>query len=249
MISVPIFLFTSGVLIGPLGVYLNIDTTYVFALLAFPNCASKTYFKILRFLLTFWGSLESARSLSTILLPSMSIFSIYISCLKLLKRKFPSMKSIRVYKYLQCTMQIGYTVFQYMAGILINTGFVICVVSNWISIVGWKILPLEMYAVLEIIACVIYIVTFVALPQASKLHEYSRNILKYSWGYYHVRMGTCSKNSIERINFKIWQLSLRSLRPISFHYGLAVVDKNTKKIFFTNVVIYTINMLFLVNMK
>ncbi len=60
--------------------------------------------------------------------------------------------------------------------------FILIVVGNWLTVVGWKFIPLEVNLFMSLVTVVVYLVVMQLVPLVIKFNEQSKYMIK-TWDH------------------------------------------------------------------
>ncbi len=185
--------------------------------------------------------LAVVRCYVTFYLPAVSTFYIFLACLKRIIKKPESENSVKYYTQLRIIQQTGMTSIRTLAALLMFTGFVLCVLGTWIIISGRQIFPVLLYCMCTLVTLVIYIVIAQTIPKIVECDELSRKLIVEIWPRRKARTIRWDSN----FENKMWKMILISQKPLTFYYGLAAFDRETKHNFYYNIFSNTVDIVLL----
>lgn len=228
---------------APIGTYYNFDPGYFFFDYIFHPIENQSWALrattfVIRYLATHWSVLEICRSLSLVLLASMSYCNMLTIFLREISKIRGSDKTIMEYAKLQCVNQVGIDAARNLAGLLMGAGFVICVCGNWLSVFEWRFIPFEVNISMCLVTLVVYLVIYETLPLYIKCHEFSKQMVK-GWKYEYMKKQSVSSKKIIRI----WKRILRAQQPINLYWGTTKFKRETNVNFYSNIIDYKVDMM------
>lgn len=232
-------LIAVGILV-PFGALLNLDPIHVLAC-EVHKLPSPWWFSLGRFLLYLWSALEATRTFATILTPAMAIFNVAGNILRCIRQKRPLARAIKYYTQCQVLTETGRQGIREGAGLLMTAGFVIAVTCNYIVLSGFKQIPLIIYLCMIFLEIIVYLVLFQTLPLIITCFEISLETCTQIW----VHRLNAMKRSLSKQDFDELRKKLKAQRPITYYYGTAIFERETKCNYYRNILEFTINSLLL----
>lgn len=131
-LALMIIVITTGIFIAPAASILDLNPISLFVCHRWPSFSKPdtilySFQKVLSFLICHWCSLESSPVLLVVAVSTMTVFKIYLECLKKLYKQALSESTVALYNQLYCINQAGIEVIRPMAGALLGIGFIIVV--------------------------------------------------------------------------------------------------------------------------
>ncbi len=204
----------------------------------------KTATLIFRYITTHWSVLEATRSYTLTCIAYMAYYNINNSCLHAINEIPLSEITMKEYIELQYINRIGQHSLKYISGSLMSAGFMILVVGNWLSLVGWDFIPIQVNLSMTLITIIVYFVLYESLPMAIYGHEYSKKMI-FKWEAKYVakqNVGSfITKSGALRV--KSWRKMCRAQQPITFYWCTAKFEQETKVNFYSNIFEHTLNMI------
>jgi len=117
-------------------------------------------------------------------------------------------QGVQEYKQLTIIQSIGTASNSFIVLITMGVGYCILVFYSAVTIIGLRLLPLEIYWIFPLVTLVCVIMLLVALPNGTKCYNISSNLIQTWKSDSQVLCRARYKNKI-----------LRTLRPICFHFG------------------------------
>ncbi len=149
----------------------------------------------------------------------MYFFGVVDSCLGGINKIPLSEDTLIAYKKLRYCIQIARDVIRYLEGVLMSAGFIIIVVGNWLTVVGWKFIPLVVNLSMSLVTVVVYLVIINLVPLVIRSHEQRKYMIK-EWDNKYIERVNRTK-VIERTRFKIsvklWRKSTKAQKPITVY--------------------------------
>lgn len=250
MYALAVILSLIGLLWAPFGCYYDFDPGYFFLEYMFYPMENQTRaFQLtaftIRYLATHWSVLEATRSYAMILISLMAHTNALTNIVRSISRIPVSQLTFNFYTKLQYLTQIGNEPIRYEAGTLMNSGFILCVVGNWLSLFGWEFIRFEVNLSMVLITVVVYFVIHETLPFAIRCHEESKRMID-SWDYKFIqqRKRVLRENTNSGVmTLRLWRKVCRAQKPITLFWCTTKFQKDTKVNFYSNIVYYTVNML------
>ncbi len=245
-----------------LGIFLNLLVVYLqpFAFL-FPVCAvifkldpfyycfrdvgllSYLYFPVhcfIRYIFCVITLIESVRTIILFLIPILIVYKVTHKLILILQSFKINEETLADYHQLYIIHHYGNWMLKYSISIYLWCGYILAILFNCFTIVGWKIFPMTLYLLSVPITFSIHFLIHVALPLCVRSHESSYYLIRYTWP----RNLPSFKNQFER---KLLQKRLKSLQTITFYSGsVASLDKATRLSFIQFNTINTVDVLLLI---
>lgn len=234
----------NGIFLAPLGLYSNIDPVYHVIKMFNPNGSFASISLMFRIVFTFWATIESARTQSILLPQILCVFNLFMTCLKRIKNITNGNRSLMLYIHLQLICHLGQNCTRYLAGVLMACGLVLLVAGNYTVFVGWKSFPVALYTVMVTILVVVYVVVSQTVPMVTQCHSFSKQMIRVDW-FLKPALKTMDNLFATRKARTLWRLRIQAQKPISFYYGPALYENNTKINFYSRVISHTIDTLLL----
>ncbi|CAL8128868.1 unnamed protein product [Orchesella dallaii] len=131
------------------------------------------------------------------------------------------LKGMRAYKATFILSRIGSTATSWIAVITMGTGHAMFMMFFSTTVMGFRVLPLEVYWVAPLITIINVLVILIALPFATKCLNLSGKILR-DWKRRHMSLGR--------------RKSLKALKPVCFAMdSLRVIDNDTTTEYFASI--------------
>lgn len=219
-------------------VFLELDPFYIVVCLIY-KLPSPWWFTLLRFIHVLWCTLEATRTFATILTAAVTIFNVTCGILENFAHRRRLSESIVKYRQIQVLTATGQLAIREAAGMLMAAGFIIAISSNYVVISGYRTFPLFVYLCFVLVNIVTYVVISQTLPLIVKCHDIS----SYSCGCIWHRKLLTGNFAVPGRTFRLLRKIIRSQRPITFYYGTAEFDPQTKRNFYRNIAEFTINLL------
>lgn len=240
-----LLLILIGIFWAPFGCYYNFDPPYfIFEYIFHPmvnqSLTVKASTRIIRYLWTHWCVAEATRTYALAIL-----FAIYVciaiqNFLQEISRIALSENSIKIYMKLQCILQTGQYTFRCGSGILMSSGFVILVVGNWLTVVGWKFIPIEVNLSMTLVTVVVYLTVSNTIPRVIRFNEDSKQMIK-QWNYKYIKKKTYGNSPKTGVPFKLWRKLVQAQRPVTVYWCTSIFKRDTKVNYYSNVMDYTVN--------
>lgn len=182
-----------------------------------------------------FSSFEIARVISTVLTV---VFTLVTSTKSLIDTIFMStslQRSIVLFRKLLLLTQFGKEGFREVAGVLMCFGFVVVVSINFMVLTCYQEMPLGIYIIDWLILVVICTSFSFVLPKIIDCNDYSRQFLKYDLIY--DCQARCATTADRRYSLKV----IRATMPLTYYYGVAKFDQETKTNFYWQILDFTIN--------
>ncbi|CAL8128866.1 unnamed protein product [Orchesella dallaii] len=210
------------------GIYLstsmNIDLDFFHHIWAyFVSKEQGSIICIIRVLINFYHIAEIACAGSYILVLILAITQSTVKQLQKVQRisETDFLKGIREYKAMFILSQIGSTTTSWIVVIAMGTGHSLFMIFFSTTVVGFRVLPLQVYWVAPLITIIILLVIMIAFPFATKCFNLSGIILR-NWKRRHMSLAR--------------RKSLKALRPVCFAMGsLRVIDNDTTTEYFASI--------------
>lgn len=140
------------------------------------------------------------------------------------------------YNNLHCVNQIGQTTLATLSGILMAFGLGIIVVFNSLLIVGWNLLPLTVYLLMAALCVVMYFCLFQTLPIVVRCHDRCNRLIQ-CW-----KQNVYKKKRFSRLySLKV----IASQRNVAVYYAVTKFEMDTKRNYYSSILLYTINVILL----
>ncbi len=126
-----------------------------------------------------------------------------------------------------------------------TAGFILCVVGNWLSLLGWEYIRFEVNLSMFLITVVVYFVIHETIPYAIRCHEDSKRMI-FTWNYKFMQRRKrllWKKAHSGVMSFRLWRKTCRAQRPITIYWCTTKFEKETKVNLYSNIVDYTFNLL------
>lgn len=234
----------------PFGTYFNFDPgfhffDYIFHPMENKSRKIKTATFMIRYVATHWSVLEATRSYTLVLIAFMAYYNINSSCLHAINEMPLSEKTIKKYIELQYINKIGQHSLKYISGSLMSAGFLIMVVGNWLSLVGWDFIPIQVNLSMTLITLIVYFVMYESLPMAIYGHEYSKKMIFMWESKYVAKQNLCSFKTKANgmLSVKLWRKMCKAQQPITFYWCSAKYEQATKVNFYSNIIEYTLSII------
>lgn len=183
--------------------------------------------QIIRYVWTHWCVAEATRSYSFAILASFYMCITIQKVLQEISRKALSENTINVYMKLQCIIQTGQYAVRYVAGVLMSSGFLILVVGNWLTVVGWKFIPIEVNLSMTLVTVVVYLTVSNTMPRVIRFNEESKQMIK-QWNYKYIKNKTDINSPKTGVPFKLWRKWVQAQRPVTMYWCTSVFERDTK---------------------
>lgn len=232
-----ISVITGGIFLAPILVYFGFDSvTQIFSII-FPHILDtpsiKFFVQIVSYLLLQWISIEGSRIYISVCIPTMTICTLYLNILKIIKDEPLNLKTILLYQQLSCINQMGLKVIAGIAGTLMSAGFFLSIFGNWVIVSGGSLIPKQIYVYILGTTIISYIIIDQTIPLAIGFNELSCDILM-KW-----RFNVLS----QKAGIKYWKKKIRAQQTLSFYYGYTKFERDTQVNYYSNIVNYSINAL------
>lgn len=236
-------IIVNGLLITPIAMFSNIDPIHHVIKNLFPYFNESFFFIRLfcRVVLQSWVTIESARTHSIILPQTLCFNYLFMKCLKRVKNFENKRKALLIYTHLRLVSNTGQNCIRYIAGVYMICGLILLVTGNYSVLKGWKSLPATMYSVMVLILLCIYILVSETVPLITKCHSFSKQMIEVDW-FSNMAITDCF---VKRKDRKMWRLRVQAQKPITFYYGPALFEKNTKINFYSRVINHSVDALLL----
>ncbi len=239
--------FLQGCTNDPMGVFLNLMVIYLHILtwlnpvimvifnidpfqyflsdIGVSNILPFIFEAVLRYFLSAICAVEMARSICIFVIAIEIVFMATYKILFVLSRLPLNQNTAENYLVFCAIRQRGDWMERYSNAIFLGIGFVLCVLLNTFSVVGWKIFPLLFYLCCVPLTIVVHFLIHVAIPLCVRCNEISVKTIKYNWKV-HFKVVNHNINSYET---RFLHMKLRSFQAVSFHSGnMATIDKMTR---------------------
>jgi len=210
---------------------------------------------------------EALRTYSVMFIPSMSLCNIYMKCLRQIKAPTRPINqtTFKLYDQLRIIHRSGEGIVKVCIQILMGTGYILCLLLNCFTLVGWKIFSLKIYVCAMPITFVIYFVIGETLPKAVYCFDFSYDMIRHYWA---MKVTESLKNQLLAVtkksvaieilgnhstsgsgigsSYALKQMKrlLQKQRPIIFHSGdVAKLNKETELTFYESLFYYTVTLL------
>lgn len=145
--------------------------------------------------------------------------------------------AISYYSQFQVLTEVGREGIRLIAGVLISTGFIVAISTNFILLSCYDSLPLVIYICGLMISGVTYLVIIQTVPRIVRCNLFTKQLLKHIWPLAVTRRWSCVPLKTSRIILR----TLKAQRPVTYYYGTAVFDQDTKINFYRNILEITTN--------
>lgn len=155
----------------------------------------------------------------------------------------PVLQGVEWYKRLQIVTETGRKGLRNVAGVLMAVGYVVITSGNYgvISSTGTLRLPIPVYICQWIVQVGMYIALGILLPLVIDYYSLSKEFKSKTWTNSCIGLlGVSTKRQ-----FRILRKRVRSLMPITYYYGYARFDEETKTSFYIKTILNTIDLLLL----
>lgn len=236
MFVIMIIGFLAAISFGPFLILANADVMNLFIEQIFPHHTPNLFSFILRCFVAQWVGFEFVRINVLIFFSLMLLVNIDIHLVGTLFSKPLNSKTLMLYAELHVINQCGMDILRVVCGSLLASGFFVYVFSNWVLIVGWKFLPVNIYLFIVGLLTIGYFVLIETLPLAIKCNEDTKRLIS-KWERLIIKYyDKGGKN-------QHWHRICKSLRPIAIYYCMTKFDRETKRNYYANIFNNTINIL------
>lgn len=148
-------------------------------------------------------------------------------------------EGIEWYKKLQIVTSTAMAPGRKFSAVMISLGFVLVISGNYGIFAGSGVIPIPIYACHCVVQVALYAVVGLTLPRVVACFTFSNDMITAIWPK--SLIGNYDKFSRRR--FHIQRKTIRSLMPITFYYGTARFDEETKTSFYVHTLLHTIDLL------
>lgn len=240
MIGLVLSLFFIAIALPITALVSNADPAHIILEQVLPTSSpSITALKLIfRAVLLQFVAVEGCACVGIIIMCGTSAFTIMTSNIRLIAEIPPTENALRIYFQLRCLLQIGFECMRFITSQLMGLGFLIATFATWVLVRGWKLFPPLLYTALSVITVAIYIGISQTLPKCVNSHKYSQHLLEVQWPKANVdcwQNRQQSSNNAGRRQYKVWKKMLRAQRTITWYYGMAAFDMDTKTNFYESI--------------
>lgn len=191
-----------------------------------------------RFIIFTWMYLEGGRICCLVVTAAMMLFYMVCRILKHITSMNAMENGLKRYRELQVLIEIGREGSRQIFGVLLACGFFFTVTVNFLVVYGHKHLSLALHICFVLIDVATYVTIFRTIPMAVNCYNMSLKLIHRIWRH---RLALFHEDS--GMKMKIIKKILLAQKPITFYYGPAMLDQDTKSNFPWKILEFTITLL------
>lgn len=153
--------------------------------------------------------------------------------------EYPIEESISYYTLLQIINVSGREAVRKIGGVMMSLGFIIEIATSFVLISCFRRIPLVYYVCMVFLEICLNIAIALTLPQVIDVCNISSRIISRSWPRNLIDM----QNRIGTYKFKLIGKRTKAQMPVIYYYWTAKFDDETRRSFYWNSVMITINLL------
>lgn len=217
--------------------FFNLDPLYVvFCDMYEFDCP--VWFTLCRVLIHSWFILEEGRTFSIVLTHALALCNAACSILERIKLMKSLKASIEYYRQFQVLVETGTEGLREVAGLLMAGGFLIAVSCNYVVISAFDKLPVGIYLCFGVSGLVCYVGIHQTLPLVVYCNEISSELCCSIWP----NLLATNKAVISKRSFEVLRRLIIARKLVTYYYGFAKFDKETKSNFYWNIIDFTITL-------
>lgn len=217
---------------------------------------------VVRFILLYLIILEICRSISCFVILALAHCQQYARILKNIIKRPLSMEAIKRYCCLRVLLNFGGEITQLTLVVMLGTGFLIALMFNCFTFVGWKVFPISTYMAGAPMTFFTYFGLHIGLSLTMQAYEISTYILGYHWPNKLTQLAAAifalsqwkpSKRQIlllrgfhgsSNVNLKEIRKILKAQMTITFRPGkMASLNKEARMTFYSHITTETLSVL------
>lgn len=192
-----------------------------------------------RFIIFTWMCFEGGRICCLVLTAAMMLFYMTGKILSCIIYTNKVENGLKRYRELQVLIEIGREGTRQVIGVLLACGFFFAVTANFLVVYGHKHLTLVMHICFVFADLAVYVAIFRTIPMAVNCYNMSLKLIHRVWRHWLASFMSLGNG----IKAKTVKRILLAQKPITFYYGPAMLNQDTKSNFLWKILEFTITLL------
>lgn len=193
----------------------------------------------LRYVTLQWACVEGARTYSFWLSTCLGIVTSTRNIVAGISIQNLSFTSLNDYRKLKIVTEAMRQVTRIMMGVIMAAGFFIAIFLNFLVLTCRHSIPAQLYVFICLMVCCLYMIILFNIPFGVDVYTWSKGLVERTWG-----LELVSKQSLRsKFEFRLMRKWLRAQNYVAFYYGIAIFDEETRRSYYWNKVMYTINLI------